>query len=63
MESAGIPMPGETVLVTAAIFAAHGTLNIYGVIGGAADVVEKAGRKRSPECLRACLRTRPTSAK
>ena len=26
MESAGIPMPGETVLVTAAIFAASGTL-------------------------------------
>ena len=36
MESAGIPMPGETVLVTAAIFAASGTLNIYGVIGAAA---------------------------
>ena len=32
MESAGIPMPGETVLVTAAIFAASGTLKIYGVI-------------------------------
>jgi membrane protein DedA with SNARE-associated domain len=26
MESAGIPMPGETVLVTAAIFAGQGTL-------------------------------------
>src|SRR6201996_1372271 len=36
MESAGIPMPGETVLVTAAIFAASGTLNIFGVIGSAA---------------------------
>src|ERR1700684_454349 len=36
MESAGIPMPGETVLVTAAIFAASGTLKIYGVIGAAA---------------------------
>jgi membrane protein DedA with SNARE-associated domain len=36
MESAGIPMPGETVLVTAAIFAATGTLKIYGVIGAAA---------------------------
>jgi membrane protein DedA with SNARE-associated domain len=36
MESAGIPMPGETVLVTAAIFAATGTLKIYWVIGAAA---------------------------
>ena len=26
MESAGIPMPGETVLVTAAILAGEGTL-------------------------------------
>src|ERR1700690_2575826 len=41
MESAGIPMPGETVLVTAAILAGHGTLKIYGVIGaaGAAAVI------------------------
>ena len=36
LESAGIPMPGETVLVTAAIFAASGTLKIYWVIGAAA---------------------------
>jgi membrane protein DedA with SNARE-associated domain len=36
MESAGIPMPGETVLVTAAILAGQGTLWIYGVIGAAA---------------------------
>src|SRR6201999_66372 len=36
MESGGIPMPGETVLVTAAIFAASGTLKIYWVIGAAA---------------------------
>ena len=36
MESAGIPMPGETVLVTAAILAGGGTLRIYGVIGAAA---------------------------
>ena len=36
MESAGIPMPGETVLVTAAIFAASGTLHIFGVIAAAA---------------------------
>ncbi len=37
LESAGIPLPGETILVTAAIYAgtAHG-LNIYGVIGAAA---------------------------
>jgi membrane protein YqaA with SNARE-associated domain len=36
MESAGIPMPGETVLVTAAILAGQGTLKIYWVIGAAA---------------------------
>ena len=36
MESAGIPMPGETVLVTAAILAGEGSLRIYGVIGAAA---------------------------
>src|SRR5271166_1630548 len=36
MESAGIPMPGETVLVAAAILAGEGTLRIYGVIGAAA---------------------------
>src|ERR1700761_4903601 len=40
MESAGIPMPGETVLVTAAIFAASGTLAIYWVIAaGAAGAI------------------------
>jgi membrane protein DedA with SNARE-associated domain len=36
MESAGIPTPGETVLVAAAILAGQGTLRIYGVIGAAA---------------------------
>ncbi len=36
MESAGIPMPGETVLIAAAILAGQGTLRIYGVIGAAA---------------------------
>ena len=36
MESAGIPMPGETVLVTAAILAGEGTLRIYAVVGAAA---------------------------
>ncbi len=36
MESAGIPMPGETVLVTAAILAGQGTLHLYGVIAAAA---------------------------
>ena len=35
LESAGIPLPGETALVTAAIFAAQGALNIYGVVGSA----------------------------
>src|SRR5271156_1614571 len=36
MESAGIPTPGETVLIAAAILAGQGTLRIYGVIGAAA---------------------------
>ena len=36
LESAGLPLPGETALVTAAIFAGKGTLNIEAVIGCAA---------------------------
>ncbi len=36
LESAGIPMPGETALVSAAIFAGKGTLNIELVIAAAA---------------------------
>ncbi len=36
MESAGIPMPGETALVAGAILAGEGTLRLYGVIGAAA---------------------------
>ncbi|MDE3174738.1 MAG: DedA family protein [Pseudomonadota bacterium] len=36
LESAGVPLPGETALVTAAIFAGRGTLNIEAVIGCAA---------------------------
>jgi membrane protein DedA with SNARE-associated domain len=36
LESAGVPLPGETALVTAAIFAGQGTLHIEGVIGVAA---------------------------
>ena len=32
IESLGIPLPGETALITAAAFAAMGRLNIYGVI-------------------------------
>ncbi len=36
LESAGIPMPGETVLVTAAILAGQGKLHLWGVIGAAA---------------------------
>ena len=35
-ESAGIPMPGETTLVSAAVFAGQGTLDIRLVIGCAA---------------------------
>src|SRR5206468_5657823 len=36
LESAGVPLPGETALVTAAIFAGQGALNIEAVIGCAA---------------------------
>jgi membrane protein DedA with SNARE-associated domain len=36
LESAGIPMPGETALVTASIFAGQGSLDIKGVIACAA---------------------------
>ena len=36
LESAGIPLPGETALVTAAVFAGQGTLNLFGVIAAAA---------------------------
>src|SRR5436189_4951787 len=36
IESFGIPLPGETALVTAAALAALGRLNIYGVIAAAA---------------------------
>jgi membrane protein DedA with SNARE-associated domain len=36
LESAGVPLPGETALVTAAIFAGQGVLNIEAVIGCAA---------------------------
>jgi membrane protein DedA with SNARE-associated domain len=36
MESLGVPIPGETALVAAAIVAGEGKLNIYGVIAAAA---------------------------
>jgi membrane protein DedA with SNARE-associated domain len=36
LESAGVPMPGETVLVAAAILAAQGKLHLYVVIAAAA---------------------------
>jgi len=36
LESLGIPLPGETALVTAAAFAALGHLSIYGVVATAA---------------------------
>ncbi len=38
LESAGVPMPGETILISAAVYAGahHGGLNIYLVIGTAA---------------------------
>lgn len=36
LESLGIPLPGETALVTAAALAALGRLNIHGVVAAAA---------------------------
>jgi len=36
LESAGVPMPGETALVAGAILAGEGKLNLYGVIAAAA---------------------------
>ena len=36
LESAGLPLPGETALLSAAVFAGQGTLNIEGVIACAA---------------------------
>ena len=36
LESAGVPMPGETVLVASAILAGQGKLHLWGVIGAAA---------------------------
>jgi len=36
LESVGIPLPGETALLTAAAFAAQGHLSLLGVIGTAA---------------------------
>src|SRR3989442_12574754 len=35
LESLGLPLPGETALVTAAAFAARGHLSIYGVVATA----------------------------
>jgi len=35
IESLGVPVPGETMLITAAVFAASGHLEIAGVIGAA----------------------------
>ncbi len=36
VEGIGIPLPGETMLITAAVFAAEGNLSIVGVIAAAA---------------------------
>ena len=36
LESAGIPLPGETILVAAAILAGQGKLHLWGVVGAAA---------------------------
>ena len=46
LESAGVPMPGETALVTAAIFAGQGRLDIKGVIASAARRGDS--RRQSP---------------
>jgi membrane protein DedA with SNARE-associated domain len=35
LECAGILLPGETVLITAALYASHGHLNIFGVVASA----------------------------
>jgi membrane protein DedA with SNARE-associated domain len=35
LECAGVILPGETVLITAALYASHGHLNIFGVVGSA----------------------------
>ena len=35
LECLGVPIPGETALVAAAIFAGEGELNVFGVIGAA----------------------------
>jgi membrane protein DedA with SNARE-associated domain len=35
IESLGVPLPGETMLITAAVFAATGKLSIVGVIAAA----------------------------
>jgi membrane protein DedA with SNARE-associated domain len=36
LESAGVPLPGETALIAAGVFASHGELNIAAVIAAAA---------------------------
>src|SRR5271166_1556646 len=36
LESAGVPMPGETILVASALLAGQGKMSIYGVVGAAA---------------------------
>ena len=36
LESAGVPMPGETILVAAAVLAGQGKISIFGVVGAAA---------------------------
>lgn len=36
LESAGVPLPGETILVAAALLAGQGKLHLWGVIGAAA---------------------------
>lgn len=36
LESAGVPLPGETVLVASAVLAGQGKMSIYGVVGAAA---------------------------
>ena len=47
LESLGIPVPGETALVTAAAFAALGHLNIYAVVATAIAAARALTSERS----------------
>src|SRR5260370_6661801 len=53
LEDFGIPLPGETVLIAAALYAGTGRLNIVAVCGGAvvaAGIRGKNGHPHRPPC-------------